>query len=369
MRTSLRVLLAVALSAASAATQDGRESFLRHCATCHGTTGHGDGPAKVQPTPRDLTSGRFSFGTTTEAIERTVRGGIAPTMPAFADSLTDQELAALVGYVRSLMPATVEASPAESRIEVGTVPRVISGALPPRANSTMPITRGLAVCLPGGWTVEYATDDFRMLQILHGDGYVDRTDWRGRGGSQRELLGTPLDPLSGDDLGPVMRTWDDESAMSIRYLGHRIDGATVILDGEVYDGRRKFADYREIVRSLAIEEGGGVHRRLEFRATISLPEVRIAVGMLGLANQVNNGERNTVRGRELWRYGRESNRKVADVLVVRGPRKDTLTLREGKLFSLVPLGDRPVMRLDVMRLRVPRFSQQMIPDFAKGFDE
>jgi mono/diheme cytochrome c family protein len=42
----------------SANTAAGRETFLKYCASCHGTTGKGDGPAAfaMKRPPRDLTA-------------------------------------------------------------------------------------------------------------------------------------------------------------------------------------------------------------------------------------------------------------------------------------------------------------------------
>lgn len=88
------------------------ETFANNCATCHGATGQGDGPASylLFPKPRDFTAGVYRFKSTFEDapptktdIDRTIRNGIARTaMPAFNGVLDDEQIASLSDYVLSL---------------------------------------------------------------------------------------------------------------------------------------------------------------------------------------------------------------------------------------------------------------------------
>lgn len=60
MRHSLLPLLALALAACgreASVAQDGRDSYLRYCASCHGPSGKGDGSlaAELTKPPSDLT--------------------------------------------------------------------------------------------------------------------------------------------------------------------------------------------------------------------------------------------------------------------------------------------------------------------------
>jgi mono/diheme cytochrome c family protein len=88
-----------------------RGLYRRHCGHCHGTTGDGMGPtaAILNPYPRDYRPGIFKYKSTERPAKpthadlvRILREGIMSTaMPSF-DLLQDDEIAALVEYVKYL---------------------------------------------------------------------------------------------------------------------------------------------------------------------------------------------------------------------------------------------------------------------------
>lgn len=94
--------------------QDGRHFgvYRKHCAHCHGLAGDGAGPSAVflDPYPRDFRRGIFKYKSTPgpmvpptdDDLIRVLRDGNPDSgMPAF-DLLGDEELAALVPYVKYL---------------------------------------------------------------------------------------------------------------------------------------------------------------------------------------------------------------------------------------------------------------------------
>lgn len=91
--------------------QSGRVLYMRHCSHCHGTAGDGKGPTAeyLNPRPRDYRHGVFKFTSTNdmskvsrEDLKRVLKYGIPGTyMPSFL-LLTDDELHAIVEYVRFL---------------------------------------------------------------------------------------------------------------------------------------------------------------------------------------------------------------------------------------------------------------------------
>ena len=83
--------------------------FLGLCATCHGADGHGSWRATVfLIRPGDLADVARMGGHTDQYLFDIVKNGGAPLgrpgMPAFGGSLGDDDLRALVAYLRTLGP-------------------------------------------------------------------------------------------------------------------------------------------------------------------------------------------------------------------------------------------------------------------------
>jgi cbb3-type cytochrome c oxidase subunit I len=78
----------------------GKQAFARHCASCHGPAGKGDGPAAASllPAPRDLTSARFSDAALSSSLWHGVPGS---SMPGWHEHSAG-ELRGLAVFVRSL---------------------------------------------------------------------------------------------------------------------------------------------------------------------------------------------------------------------------------------------------------------------------
>ena len=86
-------------------TVQGKELFEKHCRTCHGEQGKGDGPASgtMDPPPRDFTASvGWVNGRNMPAVYKTLSHGIAGSSMASFDYLTKKDRMALVHYVESL---------------------------------------------------------------------------------------------------------------------------------------------------------------------------------------------------------------------------------------------------------------------------
>lgn len=101
----------------------GRELFSVHCVSCHGFSGHGDGPATsfLHPVPRDHTS-PYMATRSDETLYRVIDEGGGPNdvsslMPSFSDRFDDTEIWSLVAYLRTLRPDLVQLLPAGARLE------------------------------------------------------------------------------------------------------------------------------------------------------------------------------------------------------------------------------------------------------------
>ena len=71
--------------------------WQRNCARCHGTDGRGGREAKV-----NFGASEWQDGISDATIARTIAAGKPPTMPAFAELLTPEQIAELVNHLRTL---------------------------------------------------------------------------------------------------------------------------------------------------------------------------------------------------------------------------------------------------------------------------
>jgi putative heme-binding domain-containing protein len=91
----------------AATIKEGASLFRANCAPCHGLNARGGGRGP------DLTSGRWTHGSTDDAIFRTISQGVPGTdMPA--NGFEDSEIRAIVAYLRSLAPSKQPAASGNS---------------------------------------------------------------------------------------------------------------------------------------------------------------------------------------------------------------------------------------------------------------
>ena len=98
-------------TANAAEVKEGSSLFRANCSPCHGLTARGGGRGP------DLTSGRWTHGSSDAEIFRTISEGVPGTeMPA--STFEDSEIRAIVAYLRSLQPPShvaVGGDPAKGR--------------------------------------------------------------------------------------------------------------------------------------------------------------------------------------------------------------------------------------------------------------
>jgi mono/diheme cytochrome c family protein len=88
----------------------GAALYAQHCASCHGDTGHGDGPAAANlvPHPADLAwisalpMGQWDAFMYWTIAEGGVRFGTV--MPSFKASLSKNDIWSIIAYVQSQLP-------------------------------------------------------------------------------------------------------------------------------------------------------------------------------------------------------------------------------------------------------------------------
>jgi mono/diheme cytochrome c family protein len=102
---SIIITLLVA-SAYSVRAADAKANWAANCAQCHGKSGAADTKMGKQLNAKDLTDPKvqaaFTDAKATQSIKEGVKDGGKTTMKAFGGKLTDDEIKALVAYVRTL---------------------------------------------------------------------------------------------------------------------------------------------------------------------------------------------------------------------------------------------------------------------------
>jgi mono/diheme cytochrome c family protein len=100
------VISLLAASAMSVRAADAKANWDANCAQCHGKDGHADTKIGKTLNAKDLTDPKvqaaFTDAKATQSIKEGVKENGKTTMKAFGGKLTDDEIKALVAYVRAL---------------------------------------------------------------------------------------------------------------------------------------------------------------------------------------------------------------------------------------------------------------------------
>lgn len=83
---------------------DAAALFQQYCVLCHGPKGEGDGvmAPQLNPKPRNFKKDPFKFGDTDEDHFKIMKNGTNTGMLAFGGTLTDDQIKALVPYIKIL---------------------------------------------------------------------------------------------------------------------------------------------------------------------------------------------------------------------------------------------------------------------------
>jgi mono/diheme cytochrome c family protein len=107
MNNSSRVIIlfvvAALASTASSRAADSKEIYVKNCASCHGSDGKGRTPAGKKLGVKDLTQSTLADAD----IEKQIVTGSKDSkgnsrMPSFKETLTQEDTAALVAFVKTL---------------------------------------------------------------------------------------------------------------------------------------------------------------------------------------------------------------------------------------------------------------------------
>ena len=89
----------------AASIEEGKKLYGRHCASCHGPTGKGDGGMALSGgTPANLTDETWDHGSTDGDIFVVIRDGTSTDMESYKEKLSEKQIWHLVNFIRSLGP-------------------------------------------------------------------------------------------------------------------------------------------------------------------------------------------------------------------------------------------------------------------------
>ncbi|TAJ27215.1 MAG: cytochrome c [Nitrospirae bacterium] len=99
----MTILVAGAVGARS--PEQGRMIYEARCAVCHGNQGRGDGPEApfLSPRPASLISAGTSAKSDADLLTVITNGKPRTAMPAWKDSLTEEQRRDVLAYIRTLV--------------------------------------------------------------------------------------------------------------------------------------------------------------------------------------------------------------------------------------------------------------------------
>jgi len=133
----------VAAAPDPAAVVRGGALFAQNCAACHGTGGKGDGRAgaSLNPPPADLTAVHARSHSDADLAFWITQGIQGSAMPAFSDTLSDNQIQDVISYLRDLEAKAGTARDAPGAETCRVTPRSLDSI---RALAHTPLAAGLA---------------------------------------------------------------------------------------------------------------------------------------------------------------------------------------------------------------------------------
>ncbi len=107
MKKIASIAACLALGTVSLGAADVKENWEKNCVSCHGKDGKGETKAGRKADVKNLTDATYQASFTDEQMFKQIKEGMKDKngkekMKAFADKLSDEEIKALVAFVRGL---------------------------------------------------------------------------------------------------------------------------------------------------------------------------------------------------------------------------------------------------------------------------
>jgi mono/diheme cytochrome c family protein len=247
----------------------GKALFAVNCASCHGTTGQGNGPASaaLNPKPRDFTSGFWRYGGGEARVVRTISEGSPGTAMAAFTGIPLEDRFALAHYVRSLGPKLVADKPEDLAWlgPTGGVPgapgTATGPATPQPSKPTMPIEKAIALLAqpepPAGIAMAAtASPDLSAPgAALYAERCVSCHGGGGEGGVRVRMIGSaPYAYVVTRGLGAAQGSWTGDSGAFDKLILDGIPGYVMPANGDL--SREALRDlYGYTLKLRALQQG------------------------------------------------------------------------------------------------------------------
>jgi len=105
MKKTIVIAACLAVCTASLGAADVKENWEKHCASCHGKDGKGETKAGRKADVKNLTDATYQASFSDEQMFKQIKEGMKDKngkekMKAFGGTLSDEEIKALVAFVR-----------------------------------------------------------------------------------------------------------------------------------------------------------------------------------------------------------------------------------------------------------------------------
>src|SRR5579883_984335 len=182
----------------------GYVTYTKLCATCHGTTGKGDGSADQKndngmPTrPRDFTRGIFKSGRDPRRLYTLIRLGLPGSpMPSVSPETSSADVIDLVHYVLSLSDPTLQAR-AEHERTLLTARRINRKLAESVGDADWDSASAVPIAVTPLWWRDYDEPDLTVAAMHDGETLAIRLSWRDRTRNE-----TAIRPQDFEDMAAV----------------------------------------------------------------------------------------------------------------------------------------------------------------------
>jgi mono/diheme cytochrome c family protein len=244
---------------------EGKSLYSVNCASCHGNTGHGDGPAAaaLNPKPRNFTTGEWRYGGGLARVVRTISEGSPGTAMAAFANIPMSDRVKLAHYVRSLGPSLQEDKPEDRAWLVppgageGTASAGETATPAPAAPSgpTISIEEAIAALAEPEAAAGTASVPAEAVPVhpIYAERCASCHGMAGEGGSRVRMLGSaPYAYVTSRSLGSPAAPWASDPGAFERLVVRGIPGYAMPGNGDL--SRGEISDlYQHVLKLRALQ--------------------------------------------------------------------------------------------------------------------